>query len=196
MDDNLPHPVGDPPLPHPERGRFGIGVGMKSNKDILEKDRKRQIQLKLLLLQDNLTDKGYTDDEISLKLDEARCTFQASDAPLVSDYNKYRHTVNDSQLGKNSHSLHLKGRHNSASDSESYSSDNDNKHKMTVSEARDICQNWWMKEALDVLVYRISPLQGSDTCNMNGIMDVEYVMLEYQNIRISYLSFIQNFIIS
>ncbi|KAF6150822.1 hypothetical protein GIB67_020905 [Kingdonia uniflora] len=32
---------------------------------------------------------------------------------------------------------------------------------MTVSEARDICQNWWMKEALDVLVHRLSPSQQS-----------------------------------
>ncbi|KAF6166187.1 hypothetical protein GIB67_023897 [Kingdonia uniflora] len=61
----------------------------KANKDILEHDRKRQIQLKFLLLQDNHADQGYTDNEISLKLDEARCTFQAVDAPLVFDYNKY-----------------------------------------------------------------------------------------------------------
>ena len=44
----------------------------KANKEILEHDRKRQIELKLLILQETLVDQGYTDSEISLKLDQTR----------------------------------------------------------------------------------------------------------------------------
>lgn len=54
------------------------GVTRKPNKDILEHDRKRQIELKLVVLQDTLMDQGYTDAEIAEKLDEARKTLLAS----------------------------------------------------------------------------------------------------------------------
>ncbi|MCI10074.1 serine/arginine repetitive matrix protein 2-like, partial [Trifolium medium] len=37
------------------------GVSRKANKEILEHDRKRQIQLKLVILEDKLIDQGYTD---------------------------------------------------------------------------------------------------------------------------------------
>ncbi|MCL7022563.1 hypothetical protein MKW94_018855 [Papaver nudicaule] len=51
----------------------GTGGGVKrANKDILEHDRKRQIELKLIVLEDKLIEQGYTDDEISMKLNEAR----------------------------------------------------------------------------------------------------------------------------
>ncbi|KAK9097650.1 hypothetical protein Syun_024695 [Stephania yunnanensis] len=63
------------------------GVNNKPNKDILEHDRKRQIQLNLLILQDKLTEQGYTDDEILLKLDEARKALEATAAhanPAIS----------------------------------------------------------------------------------------------------------------
>lgn len=55
--------------PAPQVGDGGV---RKPNKDILEHDRKRQIQLRLLVLQDTLTDQGYTDDEIAEKLEEAK----------------------------------------------------------------------------------------------------------------------------
>ena len=31
--------------------------------------------------------------------------------------------------------------------------------QMTAAEAREVCQHWWMKEALDILVERLSPRQ-------------------------------------
>ncbi|XP_039065779.1 nudix hydrolase 17, mitochondrial-like [Hibiscus syriacus] len=31
--------------------------------------------------------------------------------------------------------------------------------EMNVKEARDVCQHWWMKEALDIFVERLSSLQ-------------------------------------
>lgn len=61
-----------------EAGQGIAGVTRKPNKDILEHDRKRQIQLKLVVLEDKLVDQGYTDDEIAEKLDEARRTLEAA----------------------------------------------------------------------------------------------------------------------
>ncbi|KAI3965956.1 hypothetical protein MKX01_010913 [Papaver californicum] len=57
-------------------GDQGTGGIKRANKDILEHDRKRQIHLKLVVLEDKLIDQGYTDDEISQKLDEARKSFE------------------------------------------------------------------------------------------------------------------------
>ncbi|KAB1204510.1 Serine/arginine repetitive matrix protein 2 [Morella rubra] len=54
------------------------GVTRKANKDILEHDRKRQIELKLVILQDTLIDQGYTDAETAEKLEEARKTLEAA----------------------------------------------------------------------------------------------------------------------
>lgn len=56
----------------------GTGGVKKANKDILEHDRKRQIQLKLMVLEETLIDQGYTDDEIAVKLGEARKVLEAS----------------------------------------------------------------------------------------------------------------------
>lgn len=56
------------------------GITRKPNKEILEHDRKRQIQLKLLVLEDKLIEQGYTDDEISIKLDQARNTLESASA--------------------------------------------------------------------------------------------------------------------
>ncbi|XP_074583803.1 pre-mRNA-splicing factor CWC21-like [Curcuma longa] len=56
------------------------GAVRKPNKDILEHDRKRQIQLKLLILQETLTDQGYTDAEIAEKLEETKKTLEAESA--------------------------------------------------------------------------------------------------------------------
>ncbi|XP_020580852.1 serine/arginine repetitive matrix protein 2 [Phalaenopsis equestris] len=50
----------------------GSGGVRKPNKDILEHDRKRQIQLRILVLQDTLADQGYTDAEIAEKIEEAK----------------------------------------------------------------------------------------------------------------------------
>ncbi|GAB4837641.1 hypothetical protein Ancab_002491 [Ancistrocladus abbreviatus] len=61
------------------------GVTKKPNKDILEHDRKRQIELKLVILEDKLTDQGYTDTEIAEKLEEARRTLEAADAAAATD---------------------------------------------------------------------------------------------------------------
>lgn len=56
------------------------GVTKKPNRDILEHDRKRQIELKLVVLEDKLIDQGFTDAEIAEKLDEARKTLEAAAA--------------------------------------------------------------------------------------------------------------------
>ena len=50
-----------------------VGGGMrKPNKEILEHDRKRQVELKLLVLRDALEEHGYTEDEIEERVAEAR----------------------------------------------------------------------------------------------------------------------------
>ncbi|KAI3683651.1 hypothetical protein L1987_84163 [Smallanthus sonchifolius] len=54
-------------------------VSRKPNKDIPEHDRKRQIELKLVVLEDKLVDQGYTGEEIAEKLNEARRTLEASE---------------------------------------------------------------------------------------------------------------------
>lgn len=56
------------------------GVSKKPNKEILEHDRKRQIELKLVVLEDKLIDQGFTDSEIAQKLQEARATLEAAAA--------------------------------------------------------------------------------------------------------------------
>ncbi|KAI9082927.1 hypothetical protein K1719_035070 [Acacia pycnantha] len=61
------------------------GITRKPNKEILEHDRKRQIQLKLVILEDKLSDQGYTDAEIAEKLDEARKKLEAEAAAEESD---------------------------------------------------------------------------------------------------------------
>ncbi|KAL5558289.1 hypothetical protein UlMin_034500 [Ulmus minor] len=55
------------------------GVTRKANKEILDHDRKRQIELKLVVLEDKLIDQGYTDAEIAEKLAEARRTLEAAE---------------------------------------------------------------------------------------------------------------------
>ncbi|CAK9178698.1 unnamed protein product [Ilex paraguariensis] len=61
-----------------ESGQGTAGLTKKPNKEILEHDRKRQIQLKLVVLEDKLIDQGFTDAEIAEKLDEARRTIEAT----------------------------------------------------------------------------------------------------------------------
>lgn len=54
------------------------GLSKKPNKDILEHDRKRQIHLKLAVLEDELSDQGFSDAEIAERLEEARLKFEAA----------------------------------------------------------------------------------------------------------------------
>ncbi|KAJ6824437.1 transcriptional regulator ATRX [Iris pallida] len=75
------------PAPGDDPYAAGSGGGIRrANKEILEHDRKRQIQLRLLVLQETLADQGYTEAEISAKLDEARRSIEAeqSSAPASS----------------------------------------------------------------------------------------------------------------
>lgn len=62
-----------PPLPgHDDDGGAGLGGMRKPNKEILEHDRKRQVELKLLVLRDALEEQGYTEGEIEERVEEAR----------------------------------------------------------------------------------------------------------------------------
>ncbi|XP_041017137.1 serine/arginine repetitive matrix protein 2-like [Juglans microcarpa x Juglans regia] len=63
-----------------EANQGTAGITRKPNKDILEHDCKRQIELKLVVLQDTLIDQGYTDAEIAEKLEDARRTLEAAAA--------------------------------------------------------------------------------------------------------------------
>ncbi|CAA2969305.1 Hypothetical predicted protein, partial [Olea europaea subsp. europaea] len=56
-----------------------VGFAQKRNEEILEHNRKRQVELKLLVLEEKLVDHGYTDVEISEKLDEARKSLEDLD---------------------------------------------------------------------------------------------------------------------
>lgn len=60
-----------------DQGTAGV---KKANKEILEHDRKRQIQLKLVILEEKLTDQGYSEFEISERLEEARRTLEKASA--------------------------------------------------------------------------------------------------------------------
>ncbi|MBA0868281.1 hypothetical protein Goshw_011152 [Gossypium schwendimanii] len=54
-----------------DQGTAGLTT-RKPDKEILEHDRKRQIELKLVILEDKLAEQGYTESEIADKLVEAR----------------------------------------------------------------------------------------------------------------------------
>ncbi|KAF2304365.1 hypothetical protein GH714_030495 [Hevea brasiliensis] len=60
--------------------RGTAGFTKKPNKDILEHERKRQIHLKLVVLEDILAEQGYTDLEIADKLQDARKILEAASA--------------------------------------------------------------------------------------------------------------------
>ncbi|KAK1262686.1 hypothetical protein QJS04_geneDACA020453 [Acorus gramineus] len=65
------------------------GVSSKPNKEILEHDRKRKIQLKLLLLEETLLDLGFTDSKVAERLSEAKRSLEAesnaADVSAVAD---------------------------------------------------------------------------------------------------------------
>ncbi|KAH9761472.1 cwf21 domain-containing protein [Citrus sinensis] len=67
-----------------EAGQGTAGVTRKPNQEILEHERKRQIQLKLVVLEDKLVDQGYTEAEIAEKLEEARKTLEVASASAES----------------------------------------------------------------------------------------------------------------
>lgn len=61
-----------------ESGDQGMdGISSKTNKAISEHDRKRQIELKIVMLEDKLSEDGYTDAEISEKCAELRRKLEA-----------------------------------------------------------------------------------------------------------------------
>ncbi|CAL4955711.1 unnamed protein product [Urochloa decumbens] len=56
----------------PNPAPTGIDGTRKPNKDILEHDRKRQVELRLLVLGDELEEQGYTEAEIEERIEEER----------------------------------------------------------------------------------------------------------------------------
>ncbi|XP_057849867.2 uncharacterized protein LOC131060588 [Cryptomeria japonica] len=62
-----------------EEGQGAGGVSRKANPQILEHDRKRQIELKLAQLEDTLADQGFSDLEILQQLEESRKILEAQD---------------------------------------------------------------------------------------------------------------------
>ena len=71
------------PLRSDAAGADGGGM-RKPNKEILEHDRKRQVELKLLVLRDALEEHGYTEDEIEERVAEARKAAEAEAAAAVA----------------------------------------------------------------------------------------------------------------
>lgn len=71
-----------PPLSDAAGGDGGGGLGgmRKPNREILEHDRKRQVELKLLVLRDALEEQGYTEGEIEERVVEARRAAEAEAA--------------------------------------------------------------------------------------------------------------------
>jgi hypothetical protein len=57
----------------------------KPNKDILEHDRKRQMELRLLEQRDALEEQGYTEGKIEERVAEARKTAEIEAEPLSSE---------------------------------------------------------------------------------------------------------------
>lgn len=63
-----------------QNGQGAGGVLRKANKDILEHDRKRRIELKLMELEDQLVDQGYPDEEVLERVEALRKRLEAADA--------------------------------------------------------------------------------------------------------------------
>ncbi|KAI5063025.1 hypothetical protein GOP47_0021572 [Adiantum capillus-veneris] len=61
-----------------QEGQGAGGVTRKANKEILEHDRKRQTELKLILLEETLVEQGYTSAEIVQQLEEARKALEST----------------------------------------------------------------------------------------------------------------------
>jgi serine/arginine repetitive matrix protein 2 len=87
-----PRTGGPPKAPFPSYDDGGAGAGglggmRKPNKEILEHDRKRQVELRLVLLRDTLEDQGYTEGEIEDRVEEARreAEIEAAAAAVVEE---------------------------------------------------------------------------------------------------------------
>lgn len=63
-----------------QTGQGAGGVLRKANKDILEHDRKRRIELKLIELEDQLVDQGYPDEEVLERVEALRKGLEAGGA--------------------------------------------------------------------------------------------------------------------
>lgn len=61
----------------PPPGPTISGGVRKPNKEILEHDRKRQIEVKLLVLRETLEERGYTEQEIEERIGETRKGLEA-----------------------------------------------------------------------------------------------------------------------
>ncbi|CAO2817965.1 unnamed protein product [Amaranthus hypochondriacus] len=60
------------------------GVSKKINEDILEHDRKRRIELRLVILEDKLSEQGYTEAEIAEKCQQLRLKLEAEAASAAA----------------------------------------------------------------------------------------------------------------
>ncbi|KAG2589912.1 pre-mRNA-splicing factor cwc21-like [Panicum virgatum] len=58
--------------PDPRHSGSGLEGARKPNRDILEHGRKRQVELRLLVLRDALEEQGYTEAEIEVRVEEER----------------------------------------------------------------------------------------------------------------------------
>lgn len=63
-----------------QTGQGAGGVLRKANKEILEHDRKRRIELKLIELEDQLVDQGYPDEEVLERVEALRKGLEAASA--------------------------------------------------------------------------------------------------------------------
>ncbi|PIA51415.1 hypothetical protein AQUCO_01100324v1 [Aquilegia coerulea] len=61
-------------------GVVGGFIKKEGNKEIFEHQRKRQIQLKLVMLEDQLIEQGYTENEIAQKLEETKHSLEVTAA--------------------------------------------------------------------------------------------------------------------
>lgn len=66
-----------------QEGAGTSGITRKANRDILEHERKRQVELKLLVLREALEEQGYTEEEIDEQIAAARV--QLEDDPKAAD---------------------------------------------------------------------------------------------------------------
>ncbi|CAL4888971.1 unnamed protein product [Urochloa decumbens] len=73
-----------PPLPDAAGDGGGLGGMRKPNREILEHDRKRQVELKLIVLRDALEEQGYTEGEIEERVEEARRAAEAEAAAAAA----------------------------------------------------------------------------------------------------------------
>ena len=58
--------------PDPRHSGSGLEGARKPNRDILEHDRKRQVELRLLVLRDALEEQGFSEAEIDVRVEEER----------------------------------------------------------------------------------------------------------------------------